>query len=219
MIITIISVAIVASSLWISYKDFKKDKSNLKNAYLKNPIDYLFAFLLVISVFTTIGVLYTVGMPNFLTWSWVSLLSSGDAATDNSGSGNLFLQPLLSGILPVIIGFWLVFSLAIPYLAKSEELAFRSLNFTTKSRIIESIKFGFIHMIVGVPVIAAIVLSFVGYVFSIWYIKGYTKACKEGKAIEADDFGITRATSLHAKYNFIIVTFLSLLGLLVAIYK
>ncbi len=219
MIITIISTAIVASSLWISYKDYKKDKSNLKNAYFKNPIDYLFASILVVSVFAVIGTLYVVGLPNFLTWSWLSLLGSGDAATDNSGSGNLFLQPLLSGILPVIIGFWLVFSLAIPYLAKSEELAFRSLNFTTKSRIIESIKFGFIHMIVGVPVIAAIVLSFVGYIFSIWYMKGYTKACKEGKAIEADDFGIARSTSLHAKYNFIIVTFLSLLGLLVAIYK
>lgn len=213
MILTIISAVLITTSLWSSYKDFKKDKSLLKNVYFKNPVDYLFAILIAFLVFTSLSFAYSFKLPGFLTWSWLELLSS-----DGQSSGNLILKPFTSGVLSYILVFWFVMSLALPYLAKGEEKAFRSSVFSQKKRIIESFKFGFIHMIVGVPVIAGFVLSIVGYIFSIWYIKGYTKAFKEGKAELADEMGIDRSTSLHAKYNFVLITFVALMCLLLIVF-
>ncbi len=213
MILTIISAVLITTSIWTSYKDFKADKSLLKNAYFKNPIDYLFAVLIAFTVFTSLAFAYSFNLPGFLKWSWLDLLSS-----DNQSGGNLIMKPFASGVISFILLFWAIMTLALPYLAKGEEKAFRSSVFSQKKRIIESIKFGFIHMIVGVPVIAGFVLSIVGYIFSVWYIKGYTKAFKEGKAELADEMGIDRSTSLHAKYNFVIITFVALIGLLLAVY-
>ena len=72
-------------------------------------------------------------------------------------------------------------------------------------------------MLVGVPVIAAIVLSLFGFALSIIYLKSYDR--EVSKIEENDDFiyaldncnkkAINIVTSLHFKYNFILLIFLS----------
>jgi len=213
MLFNIIATLVIGSALYNSYKDFRKDSSVLKMAYVKNKIDYLWAFLLVMFVFITVGILASVGLPKFMTWSWISMLGSGADAP----SGNIMAAPFKSGSVLVITGFWFLLSLALPYLAKGEEEAFRSLVFGTKKRIITSIKFGLVHMIVGVPLFIALILAVVGYIFSIFYVKAFNKAAKVDP-YSADKVAILASTSVHAKYNFLIITLGSLLAILVTLF-
>ena len=213
MIFNIIATLVIGSALYSSYKDFRKDSSLLKMAYFTRPMDYLWSFLMVIGVMTTVVTLASVGLPKFMTWSWISMLSSD--STD-APSGNIMAAPFKSGSVLIIGIFWLLLSLALPYLAKGEEQSFRSLVFGTKRRIITSIKFGLVHMIVGVPLFIALILAVAGYIFSIFYVKAFNKAAKVDP-YTADEVAINVSTSVHAKYNFLIITIGSLLAILVTV--
>ena len=214
MIFNIIATLVIGSALYNSYKDFRKDSSVLKNAYVKNKIDYLWAFLMVVGVMVSVLTLASIGLPKFMTWSWISMLGNGGA---NAPSGNIIAAPFKSGSVLVITGFWFLLSLALPYLAKGEEEAFRSMVFGVKNRIITSIKFGLVHMIVGVPLFVALILAVAGYIFSIFYIKAFNKAAMIDP-YTADKVGILASTSVHAKYNFLIITLGSLLAILVTLF-
>lgn len=212
MIFNIIATLVIGSALYNSYKDFRKDSSVLKNAYVKNKIDYLWAFLLVMFVCVSVGVFASIELPKFMTWSWISMLGDG-----NAPSGNIIAAPFKSGSVLVIAGFWLLLSLALPYLAKGEEETFRSLVFDTKKRIITSIKFGLVHMIVGVPLYVALVLAVIGYIFSIFYVRAFNKAAMSDP-YSADKVAVLASTSVHAKYNFLLITIGSLLAILVTLF-
>ena len=199
MLLNIITTILLGSSLYFSYKDFLQDSSLIKFAYFRKKWDYLWAFLLVTIVFTLVGIHTKMDLPRFLTWSWTSFLSDGKQ------TGNVIAVPFNSGSIILIILFWFIMCLAMPYLAKSEEEAFRSNITTIKSRILNSIGFGLIHMVVGVPLYIALVLCFVGFVFSIFYMRTYNKfiyISDEKANLEAT----LASTSIHSKYNFIILT-------------
>ena len=215
MLFNIIATLVIGSALYSSYKDFRKDSSLLKMAYLTRPMDYLWSFLMMLGVMTTVITLTSVGLPKFMTWSWISMLGDGSA---DAPSGNILAAPFKSGSVIIICIFWLLLTLALPYLAKGEEKVFRSLVFSTKKRIITSIKFGLIHMVVGVPLFIALILAVVGYIFSIFYVKAFYKAVKVD-AKTADEVAINVSTSVHAKYNFLIVTIGALLAILVTVLR
>jgi membrane protease YdiL (CAAX protease family) len=208
-----IATLVIGSALYSSYKDFRKDSSLLKMAYFTRPMDYLWSFLMVIGVMTTVITLSSIGLPKFMTWSWISMLGSEGA---DAPSGNIMAAPFKSGSVIIISIFWLLLTLALPYLAKGEEKVFRSLIFGTKKRIITSIKFGLIHMVVGVPLFIALILAVVGYIFSIFYLKAFNKAAKVDP-YTADEVAINVSTSVHAKYNFLIVTIGALLAILITV--
>ncbi len=213
MIFNMIATLVIGSALYSSYKDFRKDSSLLKMAYFTRPMDYLWSFLMVIGVMTTVITLSSIGLPKFMTWSWISMLGSEGA---DAPSGNIMAAPFKSGSVIIISIFWLLLTLALPYLAKGEEKVFRSLIFGTKKRIITSIKFGLIHMVVGVPLFIALILAVVGYIFSIFYLKAFNKAAKVDP-YTADEVAINVSTSVHAKYNFLIVTIGALLAILITV--
>ena len=213
MLFNIIATLLIASTLYSSYKDFRKDSSLLNMAYFTRPLDYLWSFLMVIGVMVTVVTLASIGLPKFMTWSWISMLGDGSA---DAPSGNIIAAPFKSGSVLIISVFWLLLSLALPYLAKGEEQSFRSLVFGTKNRIITSIKFGLVHMIVGVPLFIALVLAVIGYIFSIFYVKAFNKAAKINP-YTADKVATDVSTSVHAKYNFLIITIGALLAILVTV--
>lgn len=209
MLFNLIASLVIAYSLYNSYKDFRKDSSVLRKSYLNRPLDFLWSFLMVVGVFISLALLSTIELPKFMTWSWFSIFSSDST----NASGNIITVPFKSGSLVVMSVFWLLLSLALPYLAKSEEETFRSMVFTTKDRIITNIKFGLVHMVVGVPLFVALILAVCGYIFSIFYVNAFSKAAKVD-AETADDVAIRTSTSVHAKYNFIIITILALISIL-----
>jgi len=215
MLFNIIATLLIASTLYNSYKDFRKDSSLLKNVYFKRLTDYFWSFLMVIGVLTIVVTLSSIDLPKFMTWSWISLLG-GEGA--EAPSGNIISAPFRSGSVLIICGFWFLLSLALPYLAKGEEESFRSLVFGTKKRIITSIKFGLVHMIVGVPLFVALVLAVCGYIFSIFYVRAFNKAAKVN-VHTADEVALGVSTSVHAKYNFLIITLGSILAILVSVFS
>lgn len=214
MISLIISLVLISLSVYASYSMYKNDKSLIRTIYFTKPLDYLLALLIIIPTFFLLSFLIGSGMPEFLKFSWLNLIGSEGT--------NLIANPVSAGesLLSVLISslFFVVLVLCLPYLANSEEIQFRSMSFGLKSRIKQSIKFGFIHMIVGVPVYIAILLCFIGYIFSIKYCLSFNKNIDKGVS-EADRIAIIDATSLHAKYNLIIIFFVYLLSLVIVFNK
>lgn len=205
IIINIVSYLLIGLGIWDSFKMFRKDSGLIKRVYFNDLRDWLWAFLMMLGVFITIVLLSLIDLPQFLRFSWISLISSG------AKGQNLITSPALSGSIPIVCIFWVVFTLCLPYLAKIEEIGFRDGATGLRSRIIKSILFGLVHMIMGIQLYIAIILIFVGYLFSCKYMVGFRRG--------GNEVGLAASTSLHAKYNFIIITFGCLVGLLTLLYK
>ena len=205
IIINIVSYLLIGLGIWDSFKMFKGDSGLIKRVYFNDLKDWLWAFLMMLGVFTVVVLLSLIHLPQFLRFSWISLISS------EVKSQNLITSPGLSGSIPIVCIFWVVFTLCLPYLAKIEEIGFRGDVTDIKSRIIKSIAFGLVHMIMGIQLYIAIILIFVGYLFSCKYMVGFRRG--------GNEVGLAASTSLHAKYNFIIITFGCLVALLSLLYK
>ena len=209
MLLTIISGLLICLSLITSYKEFKKDTSIIKEVYFKRGWDYLRAFGLVLLITPCVIAIYNLPLPSFFTWSWLSLFDEQPT--------NVMLQPFSSGSVIFIILFWIILSLSLPYLAKLEEETFRSNKFTQKDRIKTSIIFGLLHMTMGVCLSIAIIIGLIGYIYSIFYVSGFQKSKSQDFKVQ-DQLGVMYSTSIHAKYNFILVTIVAVFSLLACFY-
>jgi hypothetical protein len=105
---------------------------------------------------------------------------------------------MTSGFTPIVLVFWVLMVFSIPYLAKIEEVIFREGVIDIGSRIKKSIIFGMVHMVMGIPLFVAMLLCITGYIFSVRYVRSYKKFGSE--------VALLHATSLHMKYNFILIT-------------
>jgi hypothetical protein len=197
MVSIIISFLFLALFLRTCWTQYKNNPDLIKLSYFTNHLDWLRAFGLVVFVFLSISTLYFLEI-DWLKWSLINLF------TQSEGGGNLIVAPMWStGSFIVSTIVYILFVLFIPYGAYIEEEIFRKDKVDVRSRIISSIKFGFFHMLVGVSILAAIVLSFVGWFFSVRYVNSLKKLDETSALISS--------TSLHVKYNFIIVTLLYLI--------
>lgn len=211
MVLNIISFLIISLTLYTAFKDYKKDSSLIKKVYFERPLDYLWSFLMLVGVSILVFTCMSFDLPKFMTWSWFSLFSS-----DKSG-GNVITTAFNGQSIVFIVLFWSILTLALPYLAKGEEEVFRSGVFGIKNRLLVNLKFGILHMIMGVPLFVALILSVVGYVYSIFYIRTFNEYTKKGLDFESsNNFALQASTSVHTKYNLIIVTIAAVVsGLLV----
>jgi hypothetical protein len=119
-----------------------------------------------------------------LNFGWYSLLSS--SIGDDTGAANVITAPLRVPIL--IAPFALLLLFVLPRLAESEELLFRRGTKNWSHGMRRSLVFGLVHMIVGVPLGAALALSVGGLWFTHQYFKG----------------GVQRSTLYHLTYNLIV---------------
>lgn len=204
----------------------KRSKLNfVGKIYFKSGIlSYFRAFIIVI-ITINLGIFFYLHVPEFLRWGWGSLIFGN--------SGNVALQPLTTAsqvgqkvseiqgsgsdyrwifLLPV----WMIFILAFPFWAEVEEKLFRQGVHSWKGITINSVKFGLIHLIMGIPICWALTLSVPGFLFACRYKYAYhrhlIKFKDEAKAQEA---GVTASTSDHAIYNAILITLSVALLLLV----
>lgn len=101
--------------------------------------------------------------PDILGFTWWRLLGSRNAQ-------NILFVPFYIKY----VGFLYValILMALPYLAATEEVMFRQGTQDWGDGTLRSVSFGFVHMIVGVPVAAAIALSFVGLFYTYLYFRG-----------------------------------------------
>lgn len=206
MILSIITFILVGLTFWNGIRFFLDEPKLFKQIYFDKLKDYFWAFLLFLGTITTLSLLSMVELPSFLKFSWIKLL--GGTGTNLIANPGLTEGTSTFALIGTII-FYLCLIAILPYLAKMEELSFRSQRFSVKDRVISSIKFGFIHMIVGVPVFAAILLCFIGYIFSFRYKRAFYKYYEQSYSYDrCENEAIDSATSLHAKFNFIIISLL-----------
>jgi|ERR671932_236595 hypothetical protein len=176
---------------------------------------YFRAFGIVVTTIT-LGILIYLYAPEVLRWGWGNLIFGN--------SGNVALQPLTTAsqvgqavseiqgsgfdfrwlfLIPV----WLIFILALPFWAEVEEKMFRQGIHSWKGITINSIKFGLVHLIMGIPICWALTLSIPGFLFACRYKYAYHRHLKKFKdEAKAQEAGVIASTADHAIYNAILIT-------------
>lgn len=170
---------------YLRSNQLKKDFSAFRTLKKYRWVGAIFGSIALIAVTLFIGLSLFYAVP-FTRWSWLMLLQTpGDP---NPQPTNLMTAGFRIPWFMMI--FIPLFALNIPRLAKREEEVFRHRIRSPKEAIIKSIKFGYVHCLVGVPLAIGTALIIPGLVFSYIYSKGGTRL----------------STAWHAVYNYLILT-------------
>lgn len=121
--------------------------------------------------------------------------------TEALSSSNAYIRILAPTFLIVLI-------MTIPFMAHMEENLFRKGYHDWKQIIWQSIKFGFIHLVIGIPLACGVVLSGVGLFFAYKYKKTYEEL--EGKLSSSaqDEEAVLVSTTYHSVYNGLVISLL-----------
>lgn len=127
--------------------------------------------------------------------------------------GNLFIAPMTDAITSDIgwlrivpFFFFLLFLVAIPFMARIEEQIFRQAHFEWRDIIKMSVIFGLVHCIVGVPLGAGIALIGTGLFYACKYRKTLLKEMKDHHdVIRANEEALLVSTTYHAFYNTVVI--------------
>ncbi len=188
---------------------FKKDKLQfLKNLTQKLKLSMLFEIplLLLITVVVALGLMKFIPL---LGWGWgrVILGTTANIAVapilSSATSGNLLIK--VSGF----IAMCLLLS-SMPFFAWVEEIDYRKGHIEWKPICIQSIKFGLIHLIMGIPIGMALALVIPGFVYACKYRNTYL-SLHELTEHEREEQAVMVSTAYHATYNCVIIVLLSLL--------
>lgn len=177
------------------YKQRKSDNLTYKIVFFSRFKDWFWAFLLVVSIIV-LAIITEPFVPKFLKWGLFSLLDKGGS---NANIEVIQQSANYSFILMIVVFSILI--LLIPKASYWEEIRFRHNITKIKKSVFSNIKFGFAHCLVGVPLWIGIILVFMGLVYTLKYINEYKKTNSLDSALEA-------STSLHGKYNTILVVLL-----------
>jgi len=156
--------------------------------------------------------------PEFLQWSWMALLpQSGNSAV---------MSPMRQGAnaggligLVIVLVFYAAILVAMPFITRKEEEIFRRGHHELRTMSLQSVKFGFMHLIVGVPLILCFVLSLTGFLLALRYRQAYRQALAGGaNETDAVEAGLSASSSDHALTNFWLVTLVAAGALWVLIF-
>lgn len=199
-------------NIYVSINQRKKDNIVYRVVYLTKPWDWLLAICIIIPLITVV-ILLKPYVPSFLNWNWLNLLGSGPgSAVVNAGNANVAVLKVVASesYTWVAIPIYLFFLYFLPKAAYWEEYVFRRHNMRFLGIVLKNIQFGLLHCVMGVPIYIGLLLSILGIVFSIRYLAAYHRNFDH-------DESTLSCTSLHAKYNIILVTLLFIAVMLVGI--
>ncbi|MBD1911647.1 MULTISPECIES: tetratricopeptide repeat protein [unclassified Leptolyngbya] len=217
-------VAVVVADLW----RYRLRLGFVRQTYFhKNPLIYLRAFCTVVLTLFTYTVTDAIA-PAWMRWGWANWVF-GQPGNIIFQPFNLFSEqtgeaiavsyspsaPLLStaGLLPfdgkvlLILGFWLVLILGIPFWSSLEERIFRRGADSWRQIGVRSTQFGLIHLLAGIPILGGFVLILPGFLFA-WRYKFVRDRHfrKTGDTLQAQEAGVAASTADHAIYNAILIT-------------
>jgi hypothetical protein len=130
---------------------------------------------------------------------WTAIGGNGNVILGSTSATN---GTSLVWLVPLLFIALLVPALAL--LAEREELAFRAgaEHWSWGQRFTMGLRFGLIHLIMGIPVAVALALSMGGWYFQWAYLQGY----REG-GVEA---GVLESTRSHLAYNLCVIAIVGL---------
>lgn len=109
----------------------------------------------------------------------------------------------------LILGFWLLLVLGIPFWARLEERIFRRGANTWRQIAVRSTQFGLAHLVAGIPILAGFVLIVPGFLFACRYKYVHDRHLRRNdNFFQAQEAGVAASTADHAIYNAILVTLL-----------
>jgi tetratricopeptide (TPR) repeat protein len=107
----------------------------------------------------------------------------------------------------LIVMFWLLLILGIPFWARFEEKMFRQGANTWKQISVRSTQFGLVHLLAGIPLLGGLVLILPGFLFACRYKHVYDRQLRQTRdPLHAETAGVMASTADHAIYNAILVT-------------
>lgn len=149
----------------------------------------------------------------YILLSYIPYLNKGWYNLIYPKGGNIILAPFHATTGYAAIAFLVLLLLFFPFMVEYEEKGFRAYKILPRQYIPSSIIFGLIHLIVGIPIAAAIALIFAGLSYSRKYVKTFENAVKKYHLVLTTDELIKKAneealfdsTTLHTLCNTIIV--------------
>ncbi|MGJ3247078.1 MAG: tetratricopeptide repeat protein [Elainellaceae cyanobacterium] len=107
----------------------------------------------------------------------------------------------------LILVFWLLLLLGIPFWARLEERIFRQGANTWKQIGIRSTQFGLVHLLAGIPILGGFVLIVPGFLFACRYKYVYDRHLQKYRdPMRAQEAGVRASTADHAIYNAILIS-------------
>lgn len=174
--------------------------------------------------FQSLTVLLTVAIVSVALMHFVPFLRYGLLSVFYEGAGNASITPILEGsrsshllvrILPVF--FFLAFLFVIPFLSQAEENGFRKGHEDWFSITKQSVKFGLVHLIVGIPLAVGLALTVSGLFFGYVYKTTYDRRTSQLGHVQAQDEAVLASTIAHSMYNTIVVSIL-LIGIIAQVW-
>lgn len=136
-----------------------------------------------------------------------------------SGSGNMLVKPIMEGsestnllVRLMVPLFFIILILVLPFLAISEERNFRKGYEKWGPILKQSVKFGLMHCLVGVPLAAGIALILTGLFYGYKYKRTFDQNTKTLGLQEAEDAAVMVSTTYHTMYNTIVVALILLIA-------
>lgn len=148
-----------------------------------------------------------------LNYGWIGLFFGGEG-------GNMLVKPIMDGsestnimVRLMVPLFFVALAFVLPFLARSEERSFRKEYNEWDSIVKQSIKFGLVHCLVGVPLAAGIALIVPGFFYGYKYKRAFDRNTETLGYRRAEDEAVMVSTTYHTMYNMIVVTLLLLVAL------
>jgi len=174
-----------------------------------------FRFWMFIQVFILIVIVFTVAIflgnhIPYLHYGWLHLiLEKGGSIITTPIAAGAHSPHIMLRILPPIFLFTLLVS--VPFLANGEERIFRKGYHTWGKMIRQSIRFGLVHLIAGIPISLGIALIIPGLFFAHKYQSTYKKLAPIMDKKAAINEAVLVSTTYHTLMNTITITYLLVL--------
>lgn len=187
-----------------------RDKKSFAVSIWKKFSLKMFTEVILIMVITILFFLLLYNNIFFLRYGWLNLFIKN--------GGNILFLPvqkfvnLSSVIIKLsILLFALAIFIILPFEAFEEEKIFRKGFIEWKDIIRQSVKFGFMHLIMGIPTAVGISLIIPGLFYGYKYKKAYEKnIIKRYSKKKSQEEAVIYATVYHTLWNSILVGFLLL---------
>src|SRR5436305_4041741 len=155
---------------------------------------FLFAPLALFGVLFVADALYTIPLLRF---GWLTAI--GGTGNIVTGGTTRTAGTALEWLVPLV--FLALLAPALPLFAEREELIFRrgAERWSFWRRAWQGLKFGLVHLIMGIPIAVALALSVGGWYFTWAYLRGFRRS--QGDQREA----VLESTRTHLAYNSVIL--------------
>lgn len=162
-------------------------------------------FFEVVGIFLlTIMLIVTLWKIPGLKYGWFNLFSDG--------GGNILFKPIMEGsestsisIRMLVSLFFLALMPTMAFIVKAEEEIFRKGYNKWSSIIKQSIKFGLIHCLVGIPLAAAIALIVVGLFYGYKYKRAFDYNIAIFNCGRAEYEAVMVSITYHTMYNMVLI--------------